>query len=469
MPDNHDISAPEARRYLGSILLVGGLLRVVLWLWFAGSPPVIGDEHDYDTLAVNLVRHGGFAFSPGIPISLRPPLYPATVAAVYGLFGLENFQAVRLLQAGLSLLNVLLLYRFGTVVSSRRVGLWLAGWYGFYPSMLGFNNLLLTEVLFTFLLCSVCHALVQALRRESFVHLGLAGVLLGLAALTRSVLWLFPIVLGAFLLWAWKGHLPRRLLAVGTLIVAFAATVAPWAIRNTRLEETFQVIDCMGGRNFMMGNYEYTPLFRAWDAISEDGERSWSHVLASNEPPSLGATQGQRDKLALRCGVRFVWSHPRLTVKRDVIKFFNFWGLERELVAGVARGYFGVRSTLVLLLLTLMIFGSYCAALISGIFGAIMVPPADRRIHWLLLSVIGFICAMHTVTFGHSRYHLPVMPLILLYSASAVVHSRAIWRRRSERSFRLACGLSAIMILGWLWEIVFIDLQRYLEALQTIA
>ena len=138
MPDNHDMSAPEARRYLGSILLVGGLSpAVALWCWFAGSHPAIWDEHDYDALAVNLVRSGEFGFRPAIPSSIRPPLYPATVAAVYGLFGLENFQAVRLLQAGLSLLNVLLLYRFGTVVSSRRVGVWLAGLYCFYPSMLG--------------------------------------------------------------------------------------------------------------------------------------------------------------------------------------------------------------------------------------------------------------------------------------------------------------------------------------------
>src|SRR5260370_582237 len=78
---------------------------------------------------------------------------------------------------------------------SRRVGVWLAGLFGVYPSLLGFNTLLLTEVQFTFLLCGFCSSLARALRRESYAMLGLAGLLLGLAALTRSVLWLFPPVL----------------------------------------------------------------------------------------------------------------------------------------------------------------------------------------------------------------------------------------------------------------------------------
>src|SRR6059058_6016054 len=200
----------------------------------------------------------------------------------------------------------------------------------------------------------------------------------------------------------------------------------------------------MGGRNFMMGNYRFTPLYRAWDAVSLQGEQYWYSELESAHPPSELVTQGQIDQLAFRHGLAFVREHPLLTLQRDMVKFFHFWGLERELIAGAAAGYFGTIPRPALVILTLLIFGSYTSAMVSGVFGMTMTPPSDRRVHWLLLLVVGFICAVHVVTFGHSRYHLPVMPIVMLYSASALVHARDIWRRRCERSFRVAIGLSGV-------------------------
>src|SRR5262249_33527701 len=150
----------------------------------------------------------------------------------------------------------------------------------------------------------------------SVLCLGFSGILLGLAALCRSVLWLFPPVLALFLLFFWPERLGRRLLAMATVVLAFCVTGAPWAVRNTQLEKTFTAIDSMGGRNFMMGNYQYTPLFRAWEAIGQEGERSWQYELAQAHEGFLHTTQGQRDKLAMRAGIRFVLANPGLTFKR---------------------------------------------------------------------------------------------------------------------------------------------------------
>src|SRR3954452_7665949 len=97
-PEGADAVASRAVHPLVAILLAGAVLRLVLWAWFQDKPIHIWDEQDYNTLAVNLLRSGEFAFTPGTPTSLRPPLYPALVAGVYRLFGPENFQAVRLLQ-----------------------------------------------------------------------------------------------------------------------------------------------------------------------------------------------------------------------------------------------------------------------------------------------------------------------------------------------------------------------------------
>jgi 4-amino-4-deoxy-L-arabinose transferase-like glycosyltransferase len=443
------------------IVLAGALVRLALWGWFWNVPPHIWDEKDYNVLAINLVRHGEFSFTPGEPTSIRPPLYPAVVAGVYSLFGVENYQAVRLLQVALSLLNVVLLYKLGSEVMSRRVGLWLAGFYCFYPSMLGFNNLLLTEVLFTLLLSAACYAVVLFYRRNAVLYLGLAGLLLGLAALTRSIVWLSPPLLAGYVLLTWKAGFGRRLLAAGALLLAFGVTIAPWAVRNTRLQKTFLTIDCMGGRNFMMGNYLYTPLYRSWDAVALEDEQSWVHEIASAHPAAEQITQGQIDKIAMGKAIQFIREHPALTLQRDTVKFFDFWGLERELVAGSAQGFFGPVPRPVTLALSVVIFGGYAALLALGVFGMFLAPPGDRRIHWFFLLVILFICGMHTLVFGHSRYHLPLMPLVLLYAASAVVNVRSLWQRRRRWSFALACALVALLVAGWGWNAVAGDWERY--------
>src|SRR5690348_1331789 len=72
------------------ILFLGSILRLLVCFWFNGGALTIWDERDYNRLAVNLCTRGEFGIQPGKPTSLRPPLYPAVVAAVYALFGLGN-------------------------------------------------------------------------------------------------------------------------------------------------------------------------------------------------------------------------------------------------------------------------------------------------------------------------------------------------------------------------------------------
>ena len=107
-------------------------------------------------------------------------------------------------------------------------------------------------------------------------------------------------------------------------------------------------------------------------------------------------------------------------------------------------------------------------AILTAIFGVMMAPPADRAVHWFLLLVVAYTCAMHTLSFGHSRYHEPIMPIVLLYAACAIVHRREIWQRRDRPIFWFACGLCALFVAGWAWEIAFVDWERYRHAFHSL-
>ena len=64
------------------------------------------------------------------------------------------------------------------------------------------------------------------------------GLALGLAALPRSIVWLAPPFLAGYLLWAVDVNWSRRLCAAAALAAGFIVVVAPWAVRNTRLQQT---------------------------------------------------------------------------------------------------------------------------------------------------------------------------------------------------------------------------------------
>lgn len=451
-------------RALVAILAFGVLVRGALWLWFAPLTPQIDDELAHVRLATNLVEYGEYAFQPGHPTSLRPPLYSAFVAVVFTVAGVDNFEAVRVAQAVLSLVTVVLVFHLGRDLISERAGVWAAGMMCFYPSFLAYNNLILTEVLFTFFLVAGVSALARGLGQSAFGGLAAAGVLLGLGALTRSILYPFAPVLAVFLFATWHGPVSKRVMAVMAFAVPFAGVIAPWAVRNTLLHQTFVPVDCMGGRNFMMGNYEHTPLYRSWAAIGIEGEREWFHVLSARRPEVHGSTQGQLDKIALAEGIRFVRENPGLTAHRDLIKFFDFWGLERELVAGADRRYFGSVPRPVVVALGLGICGAYALVLFASAFGAALRPPADRRVHWLILLLTAFMCAVHTAVFAHSRYHLPVMPFLMIYAAALVTgpRPRAGWRLPAAW---VAAAFCVVVVTGWVWNVALGDFDKILAAL----
>jgi 4-amino-4-deoxy-L-arabinose transferase-like glycosyltransferase len=448
-------------------VIAGAVVRIALWIWFAPIGLSIFDERDYDRIARNLVQSGEFALVAGSPTSLRPPLYPAAVAALYGVFGIDNLQVVRLVQVVVSAITCWFIYRLGTRVFGQRVAALGACMTWLYPSLLIFPNLLLTETLFTCLLCAFCLLLVSALEHSggSLRLVSAAGAILGLAALTRSVLWPFSVVLVPLLLIAWPGRFRRRVMAATLLVLTCVLVLLPWAVRNTVLERTLVTVDTMGGRNVMLGNYEYTPWYRMWDAISLEGDQNWFAVLRSEHALDELRTQGQIDQAAFRRGVAFAIANPLLTVERAVVKFFDFWGLEREIVAGAEYGYFGPITTSAILLLAMAITGAYTAAIVMGIFGVMLAPPADRRLHLFMLLLVGFVCALHVVTYGHSRYHLPLMPLVMLYAASAWQQRRNAWNRRWSRRSWLASCLCGTFAVAWL-QIALADAARFWPQVQ---
>jgi 4-amino-4-deoxy-L-arabinose transferase-like glycosyltransferase len=322
----------------------------------------------------------------------------------------------------------------------------------------------LSETLFTLLVVLACLMIQRLLADGRFLWAVLFGVAAGLGALTRSLL--LPIVpllllyLCAVLReWKW----PRRLALAAAAGAAFFAVVGPWIVRNTRLERTFTTIDCIGGRNLMMGNYEHTPLLRSWDTITmlSGTGRAWDDILMQEHPQFAKLSQGQRDKVAMRHGLRFALAHPGLTLKRSTVKFFDFWQLERTLIAGMKAGWWGDVSRPVLLAAAAVMSGYGAAVLLLAALGFCLTRPRDMRVHWFILLVIVLCAGVHTVIFAHSRYRLPLTPLMIIYSASALCAWRGGQIRWHNWRFAAACAIGMVLVGCWIAQFVVYDMQRF--------
>ena len=136
--------APDhSRRVLTIALIAGLLIRLAILSQTSGLGTKIVDEQQYSQIARSIVAGHGFAWGPGAPTSIRPPLYPAMLAGIWSVAGSESLQAVRVVQILLALATTALVYLLGARLYDPRVGRWAAAVCWLYPSLIFFNVVIL--------------------------------------------------------------------------------------------------------------------------------------------------------------------------------------------------------------------------------------------------------------------------------------------------------------------------------------
>jgi len=202
-----------------------------------------GDGPAYDLLGHNLLVGFGFtdgspgttlvAQAPYLPTMHREPLYPAFVAAVYGLFGDANWNAAALVQTLLTGALVVLTYFAARQVFGEGPAILAGMLIGASADHADVTRLLLTEPLFIPILISAVAAALLAERTRQLRWFILAGAGFAVAALTRVyVAAFFPvfIVIWALLAARQMGYRSVR----GPLLAGFSFMVvlSPWLVRN---------------------------------------------------------------------------------------------------------------------------------------------------------------------------------------------------------------------------------------------
>lgn len=450
---------PDHKKLL-IILAIALALRLLLLPFFWDRPLQIVDETHYQAIAENLLQHQQFAVHTGKPTSIRPPLYPVFLSAVYYVTGGVHLNMVRLLQIGLSLVLIYLVYRLGQRLFDEKVGRVAAWIMAVYPSFVVFTHFILTEILFTVLLLLFVTFFASFLQERSYAPLFWAGLFLGLAALTRSILYPFIIIAVGFLFVAVQGSVRQKTKWALLVTAGYLLMVAPWSLRNSLLHDNLVAVDTMGGLNLYMGNYDHTPLNRAWTAIDLQGDRTWYH---GHESVLSGMNEAEKQKWAMKQGLDFMLNHKFLTLKRSLIKAANFWGLERSVIGGILNDHYpDLNKKAALLFVSPLIFASYALVMLGAVVGLTHTLTRKSLFALFFLVLIGYFTTVHAVIFGHPRYHLPLMPLLALFASWSLVHCKAIWQKRKALRFKVSGFVCGVLLLVWLREILIVEGARYL-------
>lgn len=340
----------------------------------------------------------GFADPFGLPTgptAWEPPLYPYLIAGVFRITGVySNASALILLTINsfFSALTCIPIFLIAKKCFSERVAAWSAWMWAVLPFVMFYSTRWIWETSLAALLLTVLFWLTLRLEDAPGVTPWIAfGVLWGVAALTNTSLLAF---LPASGLWAWYRRAKVHKKSFAGVVLAslfFAATIAPWLVRNYETLGKFVFIRSNFGAELRLGNGPRAEgLWMQWLHPTQD-------VLEMRRYEQLG----ELGYVAVRKHEAVEWiraDYPRflwVSMKR----FVYYWdGLPRP-----GEGPFVPFKNSLFLASSVLAFWGLARAIRKKNHGAWLF-------FWLILSY----SFVYYMVFPHPRYRHPIEPELLI-------------------------------------------------------
>ena len=423
-------------RWLAAILILATVLRVIWVLYAAREPQGLHDQFIYLNSADAISDGNGYARPDGAT-AYYPIGYSGALAAVFALVKYTPIPANLVLataffQVFLGVATVALVYEVARRLFSVAVALVAALWLALFPNLIYHTATFLTETLFNFLVILALLVLISVRWREKrigWVRLVLFALVLGLAALVRPVALLFLPLLP--IVWLVSGFGWRKTLAnAGVIVGVTAAVLAPWTVRNFVVMDAPIIISTNLGDNLCIGHHEGAPGSFAVPWVCFSNEQ-----YAGFDRPEF---ETKRNSDNTRKALTFARNNPVEELKLLSRKAYHTWRHDHDglvavesygddlfLPSNVRRGL--VRLADIYFYITISIGG-------LGLVGLVL-PPTDGRRLFFLLALLA-LAGIPLVFFGDPRFHVPVVPLLVVAAAWAVASLRHVPRLLAPLDFR---------------------------------
>jgi 4-amino-4-deoxy-L-arabinose transferase-like glycosyltransferase len=450
-PPSLDERLLRSPRKVALYLFLGALAVRLLYLsQYANSPffSVPALDGLYHDLLAQAIAAGKASTEP----FFRAPLYYHFLAAIYKLFG-HNYWSPRLIQAAIGSASCVLLYRLGSGVFRPGAALFAAAAMALYGPLVYFDGELHTPVLEVFLTLAFLNLAHLAWEKRCGRLWLAAGLMLGLAAITRPNV-LFAVPLAGLWLLCECGVAPKQRWAAALALAAGCALFPGLVmLRNGLVGGDPVFIASQGGINLWLGNRDgadgFTPStprrYRFGseyeDSVALFGQRAAEEAAGRRLKPSESQAYWVRQSLAW-------WrEHPGRALALTGKKLVLTWS-HQEIRNTQAFDY--VRRE-VAPVLWLCPFGFWIAGPL-GLLGMLLAWRGEPRARPLAVFILGY-TASFLPFFAADRYRLPVVPLLLLFGAYAGFRLADLVGRREVRPvLRLAPALIVMTLfvnLDW--------------------
>lgn len=421
-------------RLLIFILVVSFCVCSAYAFYFRITPAV--DARAYDVIAQNIVSGAGYREEPEKDISQDfaiarvGPLYEYFLAGLYKVFG-HNYGPVWLAQALLHALSAWLLYLASCLIFAdsgyrRRLALWAAAIFAFYPDLIEISAMLLTETLYLFLVCLLIYLFFLYRDKNKFWLAPVLGLAAGLATLSRPpVLFLIPV----FLFYFWRKRLGRP--AVLFLIALFLVFI-PWTARNYQVYGEIMPFGAAGNYNFWIGNWH--------GGNGEQNPQPFHSAFTATH--DIKEINGE----SLRQFGSFLREHPAEFLKLTALRVSKYFSVIRPM------GFWFYQSGLGQ---ALFVFSSAAASVflfVLSLGGVIRAAASKEKNLYYLLAFAFFTPLIIFVTVVETRYRFQIYPMLSIFAGYYI--SDFFKTRRRDKYFWLAAALLLInasvdFILSW--------------------
>jgi 4-amino-4-deoxy-L-arabinose transferase-like glycosyltransferase len=371
----------------------------------------------YDGVARRLVKGWGYIGTDAAPTAAWPPGYPLLLAALYSVFG-PSLLAAKVCNVLVGTGTVLLTYLIACELRRPTVGLVAAAILALFPGHVLFAPLILSEAFFGFLFCAaLCLFMRWGDRGRSGVAFWLLfGFFLGAMTLVRGIaVFLLPVFTLTRLLEgaSLRTTVRQALVAAAGIVIA----LVPWTVRNhVRLGYPI-LIATDGAVSLWVGNSDVATGEHT-EAMRVSWNERFGHLLALRNP--------QREVEVARAEIREALAHmitrPHRVVALAPAKVYHMYkddrgallwmqdGLAKLFPPDGQRRFFAV------------VDGYYFAVLILAVAGMRYFRPRDGPGAVALPLTVAWITLVHAIFFfGGNRFHVPLLPILSLTAAAAVV------------------------------------------------
>ncbi len=239
------------RQHLRFFLIATLAAFALRLLFIFRYPAITTDSFIYGDIAKNWLQHGIYGLSgDGIsPTYIRLPGYPAFLAAIFTIFGMEHYRAVLVVQMFVDVGTCFLIADIARRVVSPRAARWAFLLAALCPFLANYAAAALTETLeifFTALALDLAIAGIATLDGGGLRDWVGCGLAVGAAILLRPDGGILLAAIGLYLLWiamlrarAKRSYFPVLRAAFVMGMVSLAPLV-PWTLRNLHTMHRFQ-------------------------------------------------------------------------------------------------------------------------------------------------------------------------------------------------------------------------------------